>query len=182
MTVRHDAIVRLLAGFFKQLGAAVEIEPRIYNTPRYRPDLDITFTELSKVVHIMLDVGVTNPCAPSRSRRPKAALTAAATMERKKLGDYKAFATERGAVFHPFIMESVGAFGAETGKVMKALADAAWKSRTLETPQAFLTRAYQKLSVALQKGNGVVIRQGAVMTRAAVKSAAREAGHRGSAK
>ena len=38
MTVRHDAIVRLLRDTFHQVGAVVHVEPRIYDTERKRPD------------------------------------------------------------------------------------------------------------------------------------------------
>ena len=41
MTVRHDAIVRLLRDSFHHVGAVVHVKPRLYDTKRVRPDLDI---------------------------------------------------------------------------------------------------------------------------------------------
>jgi hypothetical protein len=53
MTVRHDSVVRLLRDFFHHAGALVHIEPRIYETKRFRPDLDILLAD----TNIMIDVG-----------------------------------------------------------------------------------------------------------------------------
>ena len=61
MTVRHDAIVRLLRDSFHHVGAVVHVEPRLYDTKRVRPDLDTLLPD----VNMMLDVAVTHPGAPS---------------------------------------------------------------------------------------------------------------------
>src|SRR3569623_1798397 len=55
MTVRHDAIVRLLRAAFHHVGAVVHVEPRLYDTERVRPDLDILLPDQN----VMLDVAVT---------------------------------------------------------------------------------------------------------------------------
>src|SRR3954466_10817737 len=58
MTVRHDSVVRLLRDFFHHAGALVHIEPRIYETKRFRPDLDILLAD----TNIMIDVGIEPVC------------------------------------------------------------------------------------------------------------------------
>src|SRR5438046_619890 len=107
MTVRHDSVVRLLRDFFHHAGALVHIEPRIYETKRFCPDLDILLAD----TNIMIDVGITNPCAPSRTSTT--ALAAATTMEKAKVVSTRSFLVreEHGAKFFPFILETLGAYG-----------------------------------------------------------------------
>ena len=165
MTVRHDSVVRLLRDFFHQAGALVHIEPRIYETKRFRPDLDILLAD----TNIMIDVGITNPCAPSRTSTT--ALAAATTMEKAKVVEYKKFAEERGAKFFPFIIETLGAYGKETAKVLKVLAKAVFNSN-IDSPSDYLVQCNRVVAVAVQRGNALVARQGAVLSRAAAARSA----------
>ena len=87
ITARHDFVVRALAKLFRQVGAVVHIEPRIYGSERLRPDLDITFPDLS----LMVDVAVSHPAAPSRTSPTP--LAAAAIVERSKSVKYNPLAT-----------------------------------------------------------------------------------------
>jgi hypothetical protein len=164
MTVRHDSVVRLLRDFFHYAGALVHIEPRIYETKRFRPDLDILLAD----TNIMIDVGITNPCAPSRTSTT--ALAAATTMEKAKVVEYKKFA-ERGAKFYPFILETLGAYGKETAHVLKVLAKAVFNSN-IDAPRDYLVQCNRVLAVAVQRGNALVARQGAVLSRAAAARSA----------
>ena len=116
----------------------VHIEPRIYDTKRFRPDLDILLPDSN----VMLDVGITNPCAPSRTSTT--ALAAATTMEKAKHGEYDKFAHEQGAKFFPFIIESLGAFGRETAGVLKVLSKAVFNNKSIDAPL--------RLPCALQPG------------------------------
>ena len=165
MTVRHDSVVRLLRDFFHHAGALVHIEPRIYETKRFRPDLDILLAD----TNIMIDVGITNPCAPSRTSTT--ALAAATTMEKAKVVEYKKFAEERGAKFFPFIIETLGAYGKETAKVLKVLAKAVFNSN-IDSPSDYLVQCNRVVAVAVQRGNALVARQGAVLSRAAAARSA----------
>ena len=165
MTVRHDSVVRLLRDFFHHAGALVHIEPRIYETKRFRPDLDILLAD----ANIMIDVGITNPCAPSRTSTT--ALAAATTMEKAKVVEYKKFAEERGAKFFPFILETLGAYGKETANVLKVLAKAVFNSN-IDAPRDYLVQCNRLVAVAVQRGNALVARQGAVLSRAAAARSA----------
>jgi len=165
MTVRHDSVVRLLRDFFHHAGALVHIEPRIYETKRFRPDLDILLAD----TNIMIDVGITNPCAPSRTSTT--ALAAATTMEKAKVVEYKKFAEERGAKFFPFILETLGAYGKETANVLKVLAKAVFNSN-IDAPRDYLVQCNRLVAVAVQRGNALVARQGAVLSRAAAARSA----------
>ena len=102
--------------------------------------------------------------APSRkSPRP---LAATRGIEATKFRDYKSFAEERGGKFLPFVMESLGAFGKHTGEILKSLSKAATTVTLAMSPSEFLQFAKQALSVALQRGNGLVAKAGALNARA----------------
>ena len=90
MTVRHDSIVRFLRDSFHHVGAVVHVEPRLYDTKRVRPDLDILLPD----VNMMLDVAVTHPGAPSRKSDRRFA--AADDIQATKNRHYKDWALARG--------------------------------------------------------------------------------------
>jgi len=141
----------------------VHIEPRIYGSERLRPDLDIIFPDQT----LMMDVAITHPAAPSRhSSTP---LAAATVTENAKISKYAKLAATHASSFHPFVLESYGAYGTRTEQVMKLLSKAAADSAYLLPCglSAFLGYARKTLSVALQKGNALVGRRGAIDSRAA---------------
>ena len=117
----------------------------------------------------MIDVGITNPCAPSRTSTT--ALAAATTMEKAKVVEYKKFAEERGAKFFPFIIETLGAYGKETAKVLKVLAKAVFNSN-IDSPSDYLVQCNRVVAVAVQRDNALVARQGIVLSRAAAARSA----------
>lgn len=167
ITARHDLIVRTLAKLFRQVGAVVHIEPRIYGSERLRPDMDITFPDRT----LMLDVAVTHPASPSRTSSTP--LAAAAYTEKAKYTKYTALAARQAATFLPFVLESYGAFGKRANEVLRILRKAA-KNTLLAlsselTVDSFAAHAARTLSVALQKGNALIGRRGATMARAAVE-------------
>ena len=54
MTSRHDSIVRLLARFFRVAGALVHSEPRIFDTVRLRPDLEVILPDGVLLIDVTL--------------------------------------------------------------------------------------------------------------------------------
>jgi hypothetical protein len=156
MTVRHDTIVRTLAKFFRSVDAVVRIEPRMVGFERRVPDLEIMFPDRS----LLIDVAVAHPTAPSRnSLTPLAAATSAETT---KVGKYGALAKARATPFLPFVMESFGAYGKQAREVLHILRTSAANAiRPLHAP-SFLNSVTNSLSVALQKGNSLVYKRGAV--------------------
>jgi hypothetical protein len=167
MTQRHDSIVRLLRDLFHKVGAVVLVEPRIYDTKRVRPDLDILLPDQN----LILDVAVTHPTAMSR-KSPKP-LAAANGLESTKIKDYAAWAQERGGKFYGFVLETHGAFGKGAVEVLKHLAKAAVTANLAMPPGDFLRLSKQSLSVALQRGNGLVAKMGAIQARATNAAAER---------
>lgn len=164
ITARHDLVVRTLAKLFKQVGAVVHIEPRVYGSDRLRPDMEITFPERT----MLLDVAICHPTSPSRTSSTP--LKSAADAEKVKITKYAALAAKQAATFQPFVLETYGAFGKRASEVLKMLRIAAAKS-VFALPIAldsFAAHAARTLSVALQKGNALVGSRGATEARAAV--------------
>ena len=85
--------------------------------------------------------------------------------------EYTKFAEERGAEFFPFIIETLGAYGKETAKVLKVLAKAVFNSN-IDSPSDYLVQCNRVVAVAVQRGNALVARQGAVLSRAAAARSA----------
>jgi hypothetical protein len=167
MTVRHDAIVRLLRDAFHHVGAVVHVEPRLYDTERVRPDLDILLPDQN----VMIDVAVTHPGAPCR--KTEYALAAANDLQSIKNKKYGDWATQRGGRFLPFVLETHGALGKQADAVLKLLAKVASHSSAVLSVTDFLKEFKQKLSVTLQRGNALVAKLGAVNSRAAAAAAQR---------
>ena len=161
MTVRHDWLVELLAKFFRSAQAIVHIEPRIYDSDRLRPDLDIMFPNR----RILVDVTIVHPTSPSRTSRIE--LSAAAAAEAQKTRQYSALARNHGASLLALAMESYGAFGKEATELMRILMTALDSNSSFNISQA-VNCGYpvQAISVALQRGNCLVMSSGALDARA----------------
>lgn len=144
-------------------GGIVRIEPRNFNEDRVRPDLEVILPD--RVV--LLDVAVTDPAAPSR--KSCAPLAAARVMESSKRAKYARLAASRGASFLAFAVETFGAFGAQAVQVLNVINS--YSSRFSFGPSGPRGRALpaQFLAVAIQKGNPLVDRYGALAARAAVQ-------------
>ena len=141
------------------MGAVVHVEPRIFDTNRLRPDLDILFADQ----HILVDVTVVHPASPSRTSRVE--LAAATAAEAVKTRQYSEMASLNSAKLLAFAVESYGAFGKQAAELVQILRRAA--DRTLMLTSMSGDYAIQALAVALQKGNCHVIRAGAIAARAA---------------
>ena len=64
------------------------------------------------------------------------------------------------------MIESYGAFGTKAGDVLRALRTLASGSSSLPLPLAeFGAHAVRTIAVALQKGNGMVVRRGVLQSR-----------------
>ena len=94
----------------------MHVEPRLCDTKRVRPDLDILLPD----VNMMLDVAVTHPGAPSRKSDRRFA--AADDIQATKNRHYKDWALARGGRFFSFVYETHGALGRQAEAVLKLLA------------------------------------------------------------
>ena len=157
ITTRHDRIVQCLAGLFRSAGAVVHVEQRIEGTTRHRPDLLIITPEQS----VFVDVAVIHSSAPSRSTIAVEAATGA--MEADKKAKYLPFARLQGASFLAFVLDSYGSWGKQAVEVLGVL-------KELVVDKHSRVLAAQTLAVALQRGNALVARAGALRSRAAANN------------
>ena len=159
--IRHDQVVKILAQLFRQVGAVVHVEPRIYGSARIRPDLDITLPDRS----LMVDVCIGHPAAQSRtSVVPRATLEAA---EKIKFDRYADLAKRYGAEFIPFALETYGTFSSNASRLLKIL-KAASGAYSAPIPASSLgSYAVQVLSAGLQRGNALICKKGCIEARAA---------------
>jgi hypothetical protein len=156
MTTRHDWLVNLLAKFFRNAGAVVHVEPRIFGTVRKRPDLDILLPNRQ----LLVDVTVVHPAAPSR--KSKIRLSAVAAAETKKHRDYSSLARLHGASLSAFAVETYGGFGKQAGELLTLLQQTLRYSSSGGSSNRGIAEA---LAVALQQGNALVMRTGALAAR-----------------
>jgi hypothetical protein len=161
VTDRHNMLVRLLAKLFRATaGASVRITPKLFDSKRLIPDMQVIRPEGD----LFIDVVVSHPSAPSRSsKRPLAATSNAEALKHRRYGE----AVEaRGGDLLAFGVDSFGAFGKEAMKVVEKLRDGAvgsiFKSLPTTSSPSFAVSA---LAVCLQKGNAQVFKKGSLDSR-----------------
>jgi len=161
ITARHDRIVKLLAHVLRVSGAFVQIEYCPSGVDRKRPDLTVVLPEQA----LFIDVVVCHPSAPSRiSLDP---LASARRAEAAKQSKYADVAQAHGARILGFALETYGAFGECATDVLQIIRRAI---RTQADPSDRLDVVLpQQLAVALQKGNALVARMGALRARQAAR-------------
>ena len=116
VTDRHNMLVRLLAKLFRATaGASVRITPKLFDTKRLIPDLQVIRAEGD----LFLDVVVSHPSAPSRPSERPLAVTGYA--ESQKHSRYDKAVEARGGELLAFGVDSYGAFGKEAVKVVEKL-------------------------------------------------------------
>jgi len=152
MSTRHDWIVNLLAKIFRELGAVVHVEPRIFDYERVRPDLDILFPHCQ----ILIDVTVAHPNSPSR--KSSVQLAAATAAEARKTRHYAANAKLGNGVLRAFAVETFGGFGHQATEIIKLI-----QSQSHSNAE----NQIRSIAIALQKGNAHVMKQGAIASRVA---------------
>ena len=115
---------------------------------------------------VFLDVAVAHPAAPSRGNST-APLAAARALESAKRKKYARLAARQGASFLAFAVETYGAFGAQAEQVIKLIVSR--NARFSFGPRSRALPA-QFLAVAIQKGNALVARYGALAARSIAHS------------
>ena len=151
----------LLANLFRTVGAVVHVEHRIFSVNRQRPDLLVITPERS----VLVDVAVVHPAAPSRTTVGHDVATRA--MEGNKRAKYDHLARLQGASLLAFAVETFGGFGKQAVEIIDLLKAASFSSAPLHFHTSLSTAAAQMLAVALQRGNALVARAGALRARAA---------------
>ena len=147
--------MRLLAGYFRKTDALVTIEPHFFDTVRSKPDLEI----VSPYHHLMVDVVVTTPSAPSYHAVHE--LAAADSQEAKKVSSYGQLAARRGAKCFGFALESFGAWGRQATQVLSVLesmmSDQAKAGGSIAVTKM---RMIQVIAIALQAWNAKLCDEG----------------------
>src|SRR3954467_11930465 len=111
----------------------------------------------------MVDVVVTHPAAPSR--KTIYSLAAAEEWERRKVKKYSKHAALRGANMLAFSVESYGAWSSQALKVAKIIKKQCEGNVISASPKEIYLATIQYVSLAIQKGNILVITSGAKQSK-----------------
>ena len=174
--MRHDLLASALRHIVTCASCSSSMEPpyrrmrgsweKKGNEGMHRGDILVVLPEGRMDI---VDVVVRHPACPSYAgRAARESGSAAMLAEREKRHDFDKFADGAQYGFRPFAAESYGCLGAEAIDFMRVLGDLASAGGRI-SKSAFMTRAYKVISVALQKGNGL-------MYGAALSNFARAAG------
>jgi hypothetical protein len=170
VTTRHDSVGQLLCRYARSNGALARIEPK--DEASLVPDGEIILPTST----ILFDVSGLHPAAPSYRRSNE--LNAGAsilTRQNSKNSKYLSYATNLGAKFVPFVLDSYGWLGEPALRLVKMIENDAFHPR-LGLPASTRitsTNFLPLLAVDWQKGNANVIYQWSSMIRSArLRSAA----------
>ena len=150
VTTRHDRLVQLLANLFRTVGAVVHVEQRIFGVNRQRPDLLVITPERSVLVDspsgCTLSHSSWTRCVARRATRELSTIT------------WQDFRVHR---YWPLLLRPSVASARSSGDYRSA------QGRPLLIRSISIHRCPQMLAVALQRGNALVARAGALRVRAA---------------
>lgn len=155
---RHDQIVETVAYISRMLEFSCRIEPYEYQVDHSRrPDLAITKYNS----RTMVDVSVTHPLSPSliSVRRP------AEVRERQKVQLYQSLANIEGYQFYPFVTTSFGWIPTLSQNLLRSFLYPVAERNSHHSCSISLPKAFQMISVALQRGNAQVALQGILHAR-----------------
>ena len=164
ITSRHDSVGQLLCRYARSNGALARIEPK--DEASLVPDGEIVLPTST----LLFDVSGLHPAAPSYRRSNE--LNAGAsilTRQNTKIDKYLSYATNLGAKFVPFVLDTFGWLGEPALRLVKEIENDALHPRlglpacTRITSNDFLPL----LAVDWQKGNANVIYQWSSMIRSA---------------
>ena len=168
--LRHDCVVRELARCARESGADVQVEPRrVLDYDESRVDIIATWFDSTE----LLDVRVSHPCArtyvASAAREPGYTARVGEAAKRGVL-QYQQMARDLGGQFSPFVLEAHGRFGASAWRVVRAMAARAADLSPFprEDERFFRYDFARRLSLALQKGNALLLQQALLRARAMV--------------
>ncbi len=147
---RHDSIRDVIYEFALELPpdkVAATKEPMALPGTQDRADILFVFSGVEKNY---LDVRITHPTCKSYLRTAQQQLGAAKKAEQEKRRSYRAKGVPDNEIV-PFVVESYGALGPDALKFIKKLAS------HHPHPSSWASRLYKAISVALQKGNALMI-------------------------
>jgi hypothetical protein len=169
VTTRHNAIRdALYHGVLTVGGQAVREPVGLDLEDGRRPDLQIVFPG----EHILTDVVVSHPLAPSYIERAAGASARVAThWQEAKRNKYKKTAANCEARLLPFAVETFGGLAPDAVTLLKALSRAGEEHLGLWPRDVIVRQLLGSVAVAVQRGNAMAVLSGycKAVTRARVK-------------
>jgi hypothetical protein len=151
-TVAHNMVAAAIIRSAREVGCAVKSEPDSADRSKH-PDIRISGT----LADIYVDVNMVHPTTTSQVNTIVATLVAG--REHMKANKYRAYVAAQRARFFPAVFTTFGG----KGKQIKPLLQAVYET-AIDKPlsqRAFVHRALRGVSVAIQRGNALVMREGA---------------------
>jgi hypothetical protein len=166
-TLRHNAVVDVLASLARVAGVQPFVEPRELpadddgkrRRQGKRPDIMMFGFDEVKIV----DVSIVHPLAPRyvetwhRDHAEAEQRIIIAREKRKRRQHAKLAAKTPDSVVAPFVLDALGAFGADADALLQWLGLAAVENHSFPTVQAFVNMANGWVATALQRGNAFLI-------------------------
>ena len=166
-TKRHNAVLNVILALARRAGHSTSITnqnwkhiPMPKELLALKPDASI-LPGIARRTNILLDVGVTHPCAEVHLHRASLApLSAAQAMVNEKHKTYRALTAKIDYVFVGAIMETYGAMAEEFRKLVESLVQDVMRNEGLSLAQAkqLQIHTFASLSVALHRGNAMLAR------------------------
>lgn len=153
---RHDQVVNTLSQLMNRVGAISRPEPRQeLKGSNKRPDLSVQLSGK----HFLIDVTIIHPGASSYVKSARNGQLKAAEIRRKtKQSKYDKAVRDAKAIFVPFVIESYGGFDKEATAFLQTVLKQTKKLRAAWAPKQLTKNLHQFLAVALQQGNGAMLR------------------------
>jgi hypothetical protein len=159
----HESVQRCVQRLSQLAIVQINITPRSDTIPKdqRRPD----FSQDYYRTRIMSDVAVTHP--PCRSRREaasKSGLAACGVLESIKRRSYKDKSALEGRQFIAFVVETLGGVGRQAQQIIRMMAREAEANHVMDAA-SFKGYAYNRLSIAIQRGVAECLRIGSLFAR-----------------
>jgi hypothetical protein len=148
---RHDAVVLAMAQVCRKFNLLSIVEPsRLFARNGKRADLLISL----QGKHVLVDVSVTDVCAPSHCNMSIPAVIA--KREKEKYDKYVDDCRELGVEFVPFVMTAQGSFSKRAKAFLQDLAACAQDNSPLLSYSEALVEFKSALMATLQRQNGLI--------------------------
>jgi hypothetical protein len=174
VTTRHNAVRDALwHGVLAVGGQAVREPVGLHLEDGRRPDLQIVFPG----EHVLTDVVVTHPLAPSNiARAAGGAASVAKGWQERKRNKYEKTAAHHEARLLPFAVETFGGLAPDAVTLLKELSRAGEEHLGLWPRDVIVRQLLGSVAVAVQKGNAMAVLSGyskaVTMARAKVEGEA----------
>jgi hypothetical protein len=170
INTRHDSIAHVVARWANRAGLVSVLEPYYLFQHQGLKRCDVQLVGHGS--NIIMDVTVVDPTSPTHvSSSSKSTLHTAMKTEQRKIVKYGEDAKRHGLTLYPFAVETYGGWGPSANKLLQHIHAMAasipehtrcWSSKEIRSGLA------EAVSVAVQRGNAMVIQQGIARTTPSV--------------